>query len=165
MDSQLIMAFAALFTVVLALLIDALQTRAIRTINQRFQDEAKAFEERGTIGEQFGDWLLTPSDDKQGSASNLEVMTTLVGRQIAGSFSAAAKGIVSGDVRTFRSVEKSMLEGLQTPESKALIEACDRFGIPRELGGVLLEAAQKHGLLPQLLKNDGQSGGGQTTSW
>lgn len=163
MDSNFVIALAALATVLLALFIDALQTRAIRRINTRFDVEAKTYEERGSIGEQFGDWLLSPSDEKEGSPSNLEVMTTMVGRQIAGSFSAATKGIVSGDVRTFRSVEKAMLEGIQTPEAKALIEACDRFGIPHELGGVLLEAAHKHGLLQNILKNNGSEG--SKTSW
>ena len=79
------------------------------------------------------------------------------------SVSMAAKGVISGTSREMKSIEKAVLEGLETPESKALMEFCDHIGIDRELAGGVLDVLGKRGLLPQILKNNGNqttSGGG-----
>lgn len=164
MDAFLITAMAAIVVTAMALLVDVQQTRTIRKINRRFDKEAEAFEERGTIGEQFGDWLLAKSGDKPEDVSNLEVMTTLVGRQIAGSFSAAAKGIMSGDIRNYRRVEGAVLQGLETPETRALSELGERIGLGRDDLGILLEVLGKRGLLDKVgIGNNGHQG--SNTSW
>lgn len=114
----------------------------------------------GNIGEQFGDWLLATEKTEEGKEiSNLESCASLVGRQIAASFSMGLKGIASGEARTIRSVETKVIDALQTPESKALLEFADRAGIPRELAGVAYDILEKRGLLPQIMKNNGSEGG------
>ena len=150
---------AAISTVCLVLfgLVDFKQWRALSTIEKKVD----AFE-MGNIGEQIGDWFLArpEGDDKP---TNLEACASLIGHQIAGSFSMGLKGIASGESRTIKSVEKALLEGLQTPQTKALLEAADRLGVPRELAGVLYDVAEKRGLLPQIMKNNGQ--GSDNGSW
>lgn len=133
-------------------LIDFKQWRALDKIETKIE----AFQQQD-IGESFGEWLLDkPAEDQ---ATNLESCASLVGRQIAQSFSMGLKGMASGESRTVRSVEKAVLEGLQTPESKALMEFVDSIGVPRELAGIALNILQERGLLPQIMKNNGQGDG------
>lgn len=148
---------AAVMVTAGALVVDVLQTRSIRKINHLADEQAEKFKENGTLGEQFLDALMEPADpQKPDGPTNLQVCAHQVGQVIAQSFSAATKGIMSGDIREYRSVERKLMEGLETPETKALMEACDRFGISRELAGVLLNAAAKNGLLPKIIGNNGQ---------
>lgn len=166
-ETAIIISAVALIISTISSIWDAYGNLNIRRVQKTLSKSVDAWEDKGSVGEQFGDFLLSKSDpDVPESPTNLECMASLVGKQIAGSFTAAAKGIVSGDVRTFRSVEKAFMEGIQTPESKALMEACDQFGVSRELGGVLLEVAQKHGYLDKLIKNNGGSESpGVQASW
>lgn len=154
-DLSILVAICAVGVTAAALFIDALQTRAIRRINRRIETESKTFEERGSIGDQFGDWLLEPADDKPDSPTNLQVCASQVGSVIAHSFSMGLKGIKSGDERLERSLERKIIEGVQTPETKAILAACERFGIDPQYASLVIPIANKLGLLPNILKNDG----------
>ena len=157
LDISILVAILAVIVTAAAVFIDALQTRSIRKINLKVE----AFEQQD-IGASFGEWLLTK--EKEDSPTNLEAMASLVGKQIAGSFSMGLKGIASDESRTIRAVEQKLMEGLQTPESKALIELADRLGIDRSLAGTLLDVLQKRGLNPEQLLNR-NNGGGSASSW
>lgn len=138
-------------------LVDIKQWRALSKIEKKVD----VFQ-MGNIGDQLGEWLLDTEGPDQ--PTNLEKCSSLVGKQIAGSFSMGLKGIASGESRTIKSVEKALLEGMQTPETQALLEATDRLGLPRELAGILYDVAERRGLLDKVLKNNGHTGGDKT-SW
>jgi len=159
LDISILVAICAVLVTAAALVIDALQTRSIRKINSKIE----AFEQQD-VGESFGEWLLQRDGDNPESPTNLEACASLVGKQIAGSFSMGLKGIASGESRTIRAVEQKLMEGLQTPEAKALIELADRLGIDRSLAGTLLDVLQKRGLNPEQLLNR-NNGGGSASSW
>ncbi|MDD1679404.1 MAG: hypothetical protein LUO93_09530, partial [Methanomicrobiales archaeon] len=63
----------------------------------------------------------------------------------------AVKGMKSGDVREYRSVERKLLEGIQDPQINSLMKKLDEWGIPRELASVALNVAKNNGLLPKVL--------------
>lgn len=159
LDLPILVAICAIVVTFAALCVDAIQTRSIGKINAKVE----AFQ-AGNIGEQLGEWLLARQEGKDPEGhefpTNLEACASLVGRQIAGSFSMAAKGIVSGESRTLRSVEKAVLEGLQTPEAKALLSFCDQIGIDRSLAGTVMEILEKRGLSNVINKNNGGGSGG-----
>lgn len=164
MDPIWLIAMASVAVTAGALVVDLLQTRSIRKINSRIEAESKTFEERGSIGEQFGGWLLATEKDAEGNeVTNLALCSKVVGHQIAQSFSMGLKGIASGEARTIRSVETKIMEGLKSPESKALMEFCDQIGLPRDLAGTAYDILEKRGLLPQILKNNGLKEG--SSSW
>ena len=160
LDLPILTALCAIIVTAAALVVDAIQTRSIRKINSKVE----AFQQQD-IGASFGEWLLASEKTEDGKEiTNLESMASLVGRQIAGSFKMGLQGIASGEARTIRAVEGKVIEALQTPESKALLEFADRAGIPKELAGVIYDIAERRGLLPQILKNNGQ-GSGESRSW
>jgi len=156
LDISILVAILAVIVTAAAVFIDALQTRSIRKINLKVE----AFEQQD-IGASFGEWLLTK--EKEDSPTNLEAMASLVGKQIAGSFSMGLKGIASGESRTVRGVQQKMMEALQDPEIEKLLGFCDSAGIDRGLADVVLNIAKQGGYLDKLLKKDG--GGGTNSTW
>lgn len=167
LDLSILVAVCAIIVTAAALCVDAWQTRSIGKINAK----VAAFQQQD-IGESFGDWLIAPCDDeehwtKSGHEgpipTNLQLCASQVGSQIAGSFKMGLQGIASGEARTVRSVQNKIVEHLQTPETKALIDFCDNAGIPRELASVAYQILDKQGLLPKILRNNGQ--GGISDNW
>lgn len=159
LDLPILTAMCAIIVTFAALCVDFIQTRSIRKINSKVE----AFQQTD-IGESFGTWLLETQEREDGKKqTNLEAMASLVGHQIAGSFSMGLKGIASGESRTLRGVEQKMMEALQDPQITQLLGFCDQAGIDRGLAGTVLSIAQQRGFLDKILKNDGQGSG--STSW
>lgn len=146
MDLDLIVALAAL---ALALSIDVIQTRSIRGVDRFLKDSRD-------VGTQFGDWLLRKDKTPEGEEiTNLEACSRVMGHSIANSFSMGLKGIQSGEARTVRGIERKILESMESPETKALLEYVDSIGVPRELAGIVYDQLQKRGLLDGIIKNNG----------
>jgi hypothetical protein len=157
-DVNLLLTIGTLLLVAVTWITDYFQWRGIRSINSKVE----AYESTDP-GEAFGQWLLRKEKLEDGSeVTNLESCASLVGRQIAGSFKMGLAGIQSGEARIVKNVQNKVVAALQTPETKALMEFCDRAGIPEEYATVAYQLLDKMGMLPQALRNNGQ---GQTASW
>jgi hypothetical protein len=149
---------AAVSTICLVLfgLVDFKQWRALDKIGEKVD----AFQ-MGNIGNQFGDWLLFAEKDQP---TNLERCATVVAHQIAQSVTMAARGVASGESRLARGVEQKIMEGIESPETKALLEFLDGIGINREYAGIAYDILEKRGILDRVLKNNGHIGG-STQAW
>jgi hypothetical protein len=157
-------AVVSLACMVLFGIVDFKQWRGISTI----QRKVEAFESIDP-GESFGDWLLAPATLENGEpnpegTTNLALCCRVAGHEIAGSFKMGIAGIASGESRIIKSVQNKVVAAVQTPETKALMQFCEQAGIPEEYATVAYGVLDKMGLLPKILKNNGQGSGGQG-SW
>lgn len=188
MDPDIILALAlSTFAIVVSILSGYVDLRGFHIVEKKMSDIESRWTNMGTFSSQLdtylntpvdkegtrnldniadafsdsiGNWLLAPSEDKPDAPFNIDLLSGRMGQYIARSFSNAAKGITSGDVREYRMVEKKLLEGIQDPQVTKLLEFADRIGVPRELAGVLLNAIAKNGLMDKLgsMGNNGASG-------
>jgi len=155
LDISLVIALIALAS---ALFIDIIQTRGIKSVDNFLKGSRD-------VGEQFGDWLLRKEKLEDGTeTTNLALCGKVLGHEIAQHFSMSLKGMASGDARVYRNVEQKVIEGLQSPEAKALIGFADSIGVDRQYIGPLYEILEKRGLLNGIVKNDGHPQG-SSTSW
>lgn len=146
---------AAISTACLILfgLVDFKQWRALHTIEKKVDEF-----HMGNIGDQFGAWLL--NKDAEDQPTNLEKCASVTAHQIAQSVTMAARGVVSGESRLARGVEQKIMEGLESPETKALLEFLDGVGVNREYAGIAYDILEKRGYLDKILKNNGHSSPG-----
>lgn len=160
LDLPILTALCAIIVTAAALMVDAIQTRSIRKINSKVE----AFQQQD-IGEAFGEWLLKKEKTEDGrEITNLESCASLVGHQIAGSFSMGLKGIASGESRTIRGVESKLMAALQPEEFKAFNSLLERAGIPEDLAAVAYKILEQRGWLSNIIKNNGEGSGGER-SW
>lgn len=129
-------------------LVDVLQWRGIRALKSMAENQAKIWEERGSMGEQIGEWLMEPSGD--GKPSNLEVLASVVGVNVATSMRNSVAGQLSGDVRLEKSIEKRVQDYFVNidPQLKDLSSFAELLGIPQEHLGLLARVLQR--VAPQL---------------
>jgi hypothetical protein len=156
LETAILVAFIAVGITAVSSIVDFIQTYHIRKVQNKLNEVSEIWEEGGSVGDQFGKWLL--AKEAPDKPTNLEACASLVGHQIASSFSMGLKGIASGESRTLRSVERQVMESLEDPQVKQLLDYCDRAGIPRELAGTAYDILQKRGYLDKLGlgKNDGE---------
>lgn len=115
-DSTLLVAMAAIVVTACALVVDFIQTRAIRQINAKTEEELKEWRERGTIGEQFGEWLMfrEPSEDSgKPNPSNMEILMYQAGQSYAKSMRLSVAADQSALVRSQNATDKTVFEALK----------------------------------------------------
>jgi len=118
--------------------------------------------ERGTVGEQFGDWLLGTETEEEGAPTRLETLSTLVGHSIARTQRFSSMQELSVDSRAFNKYDAKIQEAVkkQMPVGyKFLFKIAEHLGFDLN---EILEAgeltqfvdAAKHNRLDLLLGTD-----------
>jgi len=88
--------------------------------------------ERGTVGEQFGEWLMGTETDEEGAPTRLEALSGVVGSAMAraGRFSKMQEGSVEARIQNKYDgiVHQGILQDMPI-EIKLLKKAAEHFGI------------------------------------
>jgi len=121
--------------------------------------------ERGTVGEQFGEWLLETETDDEGAPTRLEALSAIVGASIARTQRFSSMQELSVDSRAFNKYDAKIQEAVkkQMPIGyKFLFKVAEHLGFDlneiMEAGELtqFVEAA-KNNRLDLLLGNNGKS--------
>lgn len=131
-----------------------MEVYSIRSFNKKFNERAQWYEERGSLGDQLGTWLL--SSEGEDKPSNLDVLTSAAGAAFYRSSTASLAGLKSGEVRHFQKVEDDVFNSLldSDPDVKFIAGLLEKAGLgeyvnPKDLPYII----QKFG--GRLLGNDG----------
>ena len=127
------------------------QWRTIKNLQGVLNDKIGLWEERGDIGQQFGNFLM--AREAQDKPTNLQIMATEVGQTLYASLRSGANAALSGDKRHENMVENKTLEALEAsdPEMKVLKGIFERLGLddmwnPDDIPSVV-NVLRKHGVL------------------
>lgn len=133
MDSTLIIALVcavvSTFVAVAALITDRLQWSILKYIKTEFDTRAKQWEQNGTFGEQLNSWLFAKEKDED--ETNLEIITSMIGKTFYASVNSSLAGQKSGDVRLQQSVDNRVFDAVKenNPELKLLVTVLEKLGL------------------------------------
>lgn len=159
MDILSIALFISLLTVFMALIVDTMQWRVLRRITQRIDQQTAEWEERGTVGEQFGEWLLEPRED---GVNNLQAISSHVANAMVVGINSQAAGRASGDARHQKMVDNKLFNALSAanPDLGMIKAFLTKIGLEElatsEQLPYVMRFLKKSNLLP-FLNKDGQA--------
>lgn len=125
------MPFASDLLSVAILLIAVSELVAFILLRRQISREHDWIESRGTVGEQFGEWLTEPASKEEGAPSNLAALSAVAGTTIAKSMRMSAMQEGSVDARHFNSVDEKVFEALKdsSPEARLVAGVLEQLGL------------------------------------
>ena len=154
-----------LASILLFLLIGILEIVSVWLVRSRLKYEHDFMVERGTVGEQFGEWLMGTESDAEDAPTRLQALSAVVGASIAKTQRFSSMQELSVDSRAFNKYDGEIQEAVkkQMPIGYKFI-----FKIAEQLGfdlNEIMEAgeltqfinAAKNNRLDLLMGNDGGS--------
>lgn len=121
-------------------------------LDKRLQREHNFMVQRGTAGEQLGEWLLY--SEVEGEPRNIEVLTGMVANQLFNSQKFSNMQAASVDSRIENKYDAKIVEGLKLKMPmgyKLILKACEYFGFDIE---EIMEKGELSQLLNALRKNE-----------
>lgn len=121
-----------LATIVLFLLVGLIEIASVLLVNRRISYEHDFMVERGTAGEQLGNWLTSKEDDDvEDSPMMIDVLAARIGRMFFKSqrFTTMQEGSV--EARHFNNVDEKVFEALKTnnPEVNFVARILEELGL------------------------------------
>jgi len=119
------------------------QWHTIKRLQSVLDSEIGQWKEKGTVGEQIGEWLMEKEPDKP---SNLEILGAVAGSSMATSMRMSMAGEKSGDARLEQGIEKRFQDYMISidPNLKDLAQLAEVIGIDPKYLSILGKVVSKY---------------------
>lgn len=113
------------------LLIGVLEIVSVWFVNRRIKFEHDFMLKRGTIGEQFGVWLMEKESDAEDSPTRLEALSHIVGKTLFRTQRFSDMQVKSVDAAHFNKIDAQVFEALQenNPEMRIISRVLEELGL------------------------------------
>ena len=120
-----------LASILLFLLIGILEIVSVWLVRSRLKYEHDFMVERGTAGEQLGEWLMTKESDAEDAPMMLDVLAARIGRMMFQAQRAVTGQEHSVEARHFNSVDEKVFEALKNnnPEVRIIANVLEQLGL------------------------------------
>lgn len=118
-------------TVALFLLIGLLEIVSVWFVNRRIKFEHDFMLERGTIGEQFGEWLMEKESEDEDAPTRLQALALIVGKTFFRTQRFSLQQVDSVESRRRNTVDSKIFEALKegNPEVKIVSRILEEMGL------------------------------------
>jgi len=120
-----------LATLIIFLLIGVLEIVSVWLVNRRLKFEHDFMVERGTAGDQLGEWLTSKESDEEDAPMMIDVLAARVGKMFFQSqrFTTMQEGSV--EARHFNNVDEKVFEALKNnnPEVRIVARILEELGL------------------------------------